>query len=106
MPLKFRNDAYGAGAPVTHMDDRDKHFNPGACFHYMDGFMFYTGLAICFIAIIMQLRIGMWRYKKYHEVKGIPLKLDELKAEYRNRRWKILLLQIAGIIIAIIGLNI
>lgn len=67
--------------------------------------VFIIGFAITILAIIPRIMLASWMYKQLKENENMPLKMQELKAEYRRRRWQILIVQIVGIIIAIVGLN-
>lgn len=66
--------------------------------------LFYIGLAVVFLTFIPWLMISgrMTRDTRLYE--KMPRKLDEIRMTYRKRRFQITLVQLAGIILAMVGL--
>lgn len=72
----------------------------------MDNILFYTGLTVSVAASVALLCFSIKQSRTKAQIKHFPLRYEEWQARYRARRWYYLIAQIAGIIIAIAGLNI
>lgn len=70
----------------------------------MKDILFYTGMVIVLAATIALLVFAVKQNALRRQVKDIPLRYEEWRANYRTRRWYYCIAQIAGIVIAIIGL--
>lgn len=57
-------------------------------------------------ATLMLLVFGIRQWHMRQQVKGVPMHYNEWLARYKTRRGYILIAQIIGIIIALIGLSI
>lgn len=66
--------------------------------------LFYIGLVIAVLSFVPLLMLSARSIRERQEYARVPLKLEELKADYRRKRLYILALQLLGIILAIIGL--
>lgn len=66
--------------------------------------MFYIGISLVFLSFIPWLLINgkMMRDKK--EYGKLPLKMNEIETSYKRKRFYLMLFQMLGIIIAILGL--
>lgn len=71
----------------------------------MSDFVFYLGLAVAIAASVWLAVFAIRQYPKQKAVQDVPMRYDEWKAQYHTKRWYIMLTQLAGVIIAIIGLN-
>ena len=72
----------------------------------MSDTLIITGIAISLIAPILRLMYGIKQMHERQHVKDIPLRLQEWHARYKTNRGYLRLLQIAGILLIILGLSI
>ncbi len=66
--------------------------------------LFYIGLVIAALSFIPLLMLSSRSIRERRKYARVPLKLEELKADYRRKRLYILVMQLAGILLAIISL--
>ena len=67
--------------------------------------LFYIGIAVVILAYIPRFMLASWMIKQKNEYAKIPMKMDEIKAKYRTRRWILFIVQALGIVLALIGLG-
>lgn len=65
--------------------------------------LFYIGLAVVFLTFIPWLMISGRMTRDMRLYEKMPRKLDEIRMTYRKRRFQITLVQLAGIILAMVG---
>lgn len=68
--------------------------------------LFYIGLIVTGLATFALLIFRIKQAHQREQIKNIPLRLEEWKTQFRTKRWYFFIAQMAGLIIAIIGLNI
>lgn len=66
--------------------------------------LFYIGIAVVILAYIPRFMLASWMMKQNREYAQIPLKMEEIRAKYRTRRWIIFIVHMLGIALALIGL--
>lgn len=63
----------------------------------------YTGIAILAVALVVNVIIAGKTQRERREARNMPVKMQELTARYRVRRWWLLVLQMTGIGIMLLG---
>lgn len=71
----------------------------------MNDVLITAGLVISVGATIVLLVFALRQWKVQQEVKDIPNRYNEWIAEYKTKKFYIIAAQIAGVIVAIIGLS-
>lgn len=65
-----------------------------------------TGIVIALGATLVLFVFGIRQWRMRRSVKDVPMRYDEWLAQYKTKRGYILIAQLIGIIISIIGLSI
>ncbi len=65
--------------------------------------LFYIGIIMVFLSFIPWLLLSSKMMRDKKEYEQLPLKMKEIEADYKRKRFYVMLFQLAGIIIAIIG---
>lgn len=65
-----------------------------------------TGIVIALGATLVLFVFGIRQWRMRRSVKDVPMRYDEWSAQYKTKRGYILIAQLIGIIISIIGLSI
>lgn len=81
-------------------------FCPALRFDSMGEILTKTGIAIALGATLVLFVFGIRQWYIRQSVKDIPMRYKEWLAKYRVQRFYILLVQLLGIIIGIVGLSI
>lgn len=71
----------------------------------MNDVLITAGLMISVGATIVLLVFALRQWKVQQEVRNIPNRYDEWLAEYKTKKFYIIAAQIAGVVIALIGLS-
>lgn len=66
--------------------------------------LFYIGIVLVFLSFIPWFYLNGKMLRDRKEYERMPLKLQEIQARYKRNRFYLMLFQLGGIIIAIIGL--
>lgn len=66
--------------------------------------LFYIGILLALLSIIPWLLLNGKMARDTKEYEKMPFKMRELKASYRQKRFYLMLFQMAAIIIAIVGI--
>ena len=70
----------------------------------MDNVLFYIGMSLILIALVPLLWLSAWFYGQKKRYADMPMKLQELKADYRSRRMLVFIVQMVGLVLAMVGL--
>ena len=65
--------------------------------------LFYIGIIMVFLSFMPWLLLSSKMMRDKKEYEQLPLKMKEIEADYKRKRFYLMLFQLAGIIIAIIG---
>ena len=65
--------------------------------------LFYIGIIMVFLSFIPWLMLSSKMMRDKKEYEKLPLKMKEIEADYKRERFYLMLFQLAGIIIGIIG---
>ncbi len=65
--------------------------------------LFYIGIILVFLSFIPLFLLNGKMLKEKKEYEQLPLKMKEFEADYRQKRFYLMLFQLGGIVIAIIG---
>ncbi|MDE7136444.1 MAG: hypothetical protein K2N91_07410 [Muribaculaceae bacterium] len=72
----------------------------------MSEILIIAGIVIAFGATIVRIVFSAKQIQKRNSVKNMPLRYKEWQAQYKTRRGYILIAQLIGIAISIVGLSI
>ena len=65
--------------------------------------LFYIGIIMVFLSFIPWLLLSSKMMRDKKEYEQLPLKMKEIEADSKRKRFYVMLFQLAGIIISIIG---
>ncbi len=65
--------------------------------------LFYIGIVLVFLSFIPWFLLNGKIMKEKKEYEHLPLKMKEIEAGYKRKRFYLMLFQLGGIFIAIIG---
>lgn len=72
----------------------------------MNDILFYTGIGMVAVGMVLQLVLAGWLRGRRDRYGRMSSKMDEYTAVYRRRRLLVAVLQVVGVVVAIIGVNI
>lgn len=65
--------------------------------------LFYIGTIMVFLSFIPWLLLSSKMMRDKKEYERLPLKMKEIEADYKRKRFYLMLFQLVGIVIALIG---
>lgn len=65
--------------------------------------LIYIGITVVLLSLIPLVYFARWMHLEQARYRHVPLKLAEIRGDYRRRRWTVFLIQMAGIAIALLG---
>ncbi len=66
--------------------------------------LFSIGIGVALLSLVPQVIMSIRVMRERKEYANLPIKLNEIKSKYRTQRFYLMLIQVAAIILAIIGL--
>lgn len=76
------------------------------CSYSMSKVLIITGIVIALGATLVLFIFGIKQWHMRESVKDVPMRYNEWLAQYKTKRGYILIAQLMGVIIGIIGLSI
>ncbi len=66
--------------------------------------LFDIGIILLLLSLVLQIMLNGKMRRNRKEYERLPLKMDEIRADYRRKRFLLFLFQIACLALAILGL--